>query len=396
VDVAQRLQRIPPYPFREIATLKREMQARGVEPIDFGIGDPDMPTPGFVIEALYQAAQDPATHPYDESGFGIPEYREAVADFGRRRYGLHLHPESEIQSCLGSKEALAHILWAYIDPSDVVLVPDPAYSVYKVQTTWCGGAAFPMPLDPAAGFLPDLGAIPTSVAKAAKLMFLNYPNNPTGGVASLEFFQEAVEFARRWDLLIVQDAAYAEVAFDGLEPPSVLQVEGAKDVCIEMHSFSKTFNMTGWRVAWAWGGAAPVAALSKVKSNVDSGTFMALQRAGIAALARYEEWVPQMRVEYQGRRDALVSGLQSLGWQLEAPRATFYVWIPVPPGYATAADFAAALLRECEVLAIPGTAYGDAGEGWLRMSLTLKGADKLGQIHEAIERMRVRLPGLWN
>ena len=257
LPIAQRLQRIPPYPFREIARIKRELQAQGIQPTDFGIGDPDMPTPKFVIEALYKAAQDPATHPYDETGFGIPEYLTAIAEFGRRRYGLDLEVEGEIQSCLGSKEALVHILWAYIDPSDVVLVPDPAYSVYKVQAAWAGGAAFPMPLDPQNGFLPDLESIPPAVAKAAKVLFLNYPNNPTGGVATLEFYREVLEFAQQHNLLIVQDAAYNEVAFDGFAPPSLLQVEGAREYVIEMHSFSKTFNMTGWRVAGP-GGARPM------------------------------------------------------------------------------------------------------------------------------------------
>lgn len=395
LPIAQRLQRIPPYPFREIARIKRELHAQGIQPTDFGIGDPDMPTPKFVIEALYKAAQDPATHPYDETGFGIPEYLTAIAEFGRRRYGLDLQVEGEIQSCLGSKEALVHILWAYIDPSDVVLVPDPAYSVYKVQAAWAGGAAFPMPLDPQNGFLPDLESIPPAVAKAAKVLFLNYPNNPTGGVATLEFYREVLEFAQQHNLLIVQDAAYNEVAFDGFAPPSLLQVEGAREYAIEMHSFSKTFNMTGWRVAWAWGGAAHVSALSKVKANVDSGTFMAIQRAGAVALEHYEDFAPTMRAEYQARRDALVEGLNSLGWNLQKPRATFYVWAPVPPGYETSAEFAAALLDQCHVLVIPGTAYGENGEGWFRMSLTLKDPDKLGAIQGAIERIGEKLPNLW-
>ena len=395
MEVAQRLQRIPPYPFREIAKIKRAMAEQGIEPIDFGIGDPDMPTPDFVIEALHEAAQDPETHPYDESGYGLPEFKQAVADFGKRRFGIEVSTENEIQSCLGSKEALVHILWAYVDPSDVVLVPEPAYSVYKVQTAWCGGAAFPMPLDPANGFLPDLSAIPTSVAKAARLLFLNYPNNPTGAVATREFYEEAIAFARKWDVLIVQDAAYSEVYYDGHLPSSLLEIEGARDVCIEMHSFSKTFNMTGWRVAWAWGGEKPVAALSKVKANVDSGTFMAVQRAGAVALSRYDEFAPTMRAEYQSRRDALIDGLNSLGWNLAKPQGTFYVWAPVPPSFPTAAEFSAKLLEECHVLTIPGTAYGDAGEGYIRMSLTLKAADKLGQIQEAISRIGERLPGLW-
>ncbi len=394
MELAQRLQRIPPYPFRAIAELKSRMISEGKEPIDFGIGDPDLPTPQFVVDALYEAAKDPSTHPYDETGYGTPEYKDAIARFAKRRFGIDVSPDGEIQSCIGSKEALVHIIWAYIDPSDVVLVPDPAYSVYKVQTTWCGGAPFPMPLRAENGFLPDLDAIPRSVAKAAKLLFLNYPNNPTGAVAPLEFYEQAVAFAQEFGLLIVNDCAYSEVAFDGYKPHSILEVDGAKDVAIEMHSLSKTFNMTGWRVGWAMGGKPYIEALSKCKSNVDSGTFMAIQRAGIAALDRFEEWVPNMQGEYQARRDALIDGLNSLGWNLEKPRAAFYVWVPVPPGY-TSETFATALLRDCRVLAIPGSVYGEFGEGFVRMSLTLKAHDKLGQINTAIENMRANLSLNW-
>lgn len=394
IPQAQRLQRIPPYPFREINALKNKMISEGQEPIDFGIGDPDLPTPDFIIDALAEAARDPETHPYDETGFGIPEYKQAIAEFSRRRFGIEVSPEGEIQGTIGSKESLVHIIWAYIDPSDVVLVPDPAYSVYKVQTTWCGGAAFPMPLLPENGFLPDLDRIPRSVARAAKLMFLNYPNNPTGAVASLDYLAQVIEFARANEILIVNDCAYSEVAFDGVQPPSILQAPGASEVAIEMHSLSKTFNMTGWRVGWAMGGKPFIEALSRCKSNVDSGTFMAIQRASIVALQRYEEWVPQMQGEYQRRRDAFVGGLNSLGWQLDMPQATFYVWVPVPPGY-TSASFATALLRDCQVLAIPGAVYGDYGEGFVRFSLTIKGQDKQAQIEEALTAMRNNLKLNW-
>jgi LL-diaminopimelate aminotransferase len=394
MEQAQRLQRIPPYPFREIAALKARMIEEGNEPIDFGIGDPDMPTPEFIIEALCEAAHDPATHQYDETGFGTPEYKQAIADFTRRRYSVEIDPEGEVQSCIGAKEALAHIVWAYVDPGDVVLVPDPAYSVFKVQTSWCGGAAFPMPLLPGNDFLPELEAIPAAVAQQAKLMFLNYPNNPTGAVAPLEFYERAVAFAREHEILIVQDAAYAEVAFDGHEPHSILQVEGAREVAIEMHSLSKTFNMTGWRVGWAMGGAEYVEGLSRAKSNVDSGTFMAIQRAAIAGLNSYEAWVGQMRAEYQQRRDALIEGLNSLGWSLERPNATFYVWVPAPPG-ETGESLATKLLRDCGVLAIPGGVYGPCGEDFVRMSLTIQGEDKLGLIEQAIENMRQGLELSW-
>lgn len=388
MEQAQRLQRIPPYPFREIAALKAKMIDEGNEPIDFGIGDPDMPTPQFVIDALCEAANDPETHPYDESGFGTDRYKGAIADFAKRRFGIDVDTEGEIQSTIGGKESLVHIVWAYIDPSDVVLVPDPAYSVYKVQTSWCGGAAFPMPLNAENDFLPDLDAIPEAVRQQAKMMFLNYPNNPTGAVAPLEYLERAVQFAREYEMVIVQDAAYAEVYYDEADRPhSILEIDGAKDVAIEIHSLSKTYNMTGWRVGWAMGGAEHVLALSKAKSNVDSGTFMAVQRAAATALDNYDDFAPEMQAEYKSRRDALVEGLQSLGCPIEAPRATFYVWIPVPEGYDSE-GFAKKLLGDCQVLAIPGAVYGAAGEGFVRMSLTIKGDDKIGQIEEAVENMR--------
>lgn len=394
MEQAQRLQRIPPYPFREIAALKTQMIAEGREPLDFGIGDPDVPTPQFVIDALCAAANDAETHPYDESGFGTEEYKRSIADFAKRRFGIEVDPAGEIQSTLGAKEALVHIVWAYIDPSDVVLVPDPAYSVYKAQTRWCGGAAFPMPLDPQNDFLPDYDALPMAVRQDAKMLFINYPNNPTGAVAPFEFLERTVEFAHQYDLVVVQDAAYSEVYYDSADRPhSILEVEGAKDVAIEMHSLSKTFNMTGWRAGWAMGGRAHVEALSRTKSNVDSGTFMAIQRAGIAALEHYDEWVSWVRAQYQERRDALVAGLQSLAWPVQPPKATFYLWAPVPRGY-TSIDFAKALLQEAGVLTIAGTAYGDCGEGFVRWSLTIQAEDKLGTIERAVEAIKTNLPGL--
>ena len=395
MELAQRLQRIPPYPFREIARTKSQMLAEGRQIIDFGIGDPDMPTPNFVIEALCEAAHDPATHQYDESGYGIPEFKQAISDFADARYEMDIDPDGEIQSCLGAKEALAHIVWAYIDPADVVLVPEPAYPVYGVQSIWCGATAFPMPLLPENDFLPDLAAIPPSVAQQAKLLFVNYPNNPTAAAATLEFFEELVGFARDNELLIVQDAAYNEVTFDGYQAPSILQVPGAKEVAIEFHSLSKTFNMTGWRVGWAWGGRDHIDALSTVKSNVDSGTFMAIQRAAVVALANFDSHVPQMHAEYQRRTEALVEGLNSLGWNLEKPQATFYVWAPVPPSFESSAQFAQALLEQCGVLVTPGSAYGATGEGFFRMSLTLGGPDKLGQIQQAIDNIARNMPELW-
>ncbi|MFP3903270.1 MAG: aminotransferase class I/II-fold pyridoxal phosphate-dependent enzyme, partial [Armatimonadota bacterium] len=377
------------------AQIKAKMIEEGNEPIDFGIGDPDMPTPEYVIEALCEAAHDPATHQYDESGYGLHEFKQAVSDFMDKRFGVQVDPDGEVQCTIGCKESLAHIIWAYIDPSDIVLVPDPAYSVYKVQTTWCGGAPFPMPLLPENGFLPDLDAIPEPTRKEAKMMFLNYPNNPTGAVADLTFFEEVVEFAREYQILVVNDCAYSEVRYEDYQTHSILEVEEAKECAIEMHSFSKTFNMTGWRVAWACGGEEFVDALSTAKSNVDSGTFMAIQRAAIAALEGYDEFIDELMSEYTRRRDALVDGLQRLGCPIEAPDATFYVWVPIPDNYDTAADFSKDLLTKCGVLCIPGAVYGAYGEGFVRFSLTIGGDDKIGQIEEAINRIDSTLSLEW-
>jgi LL-diaminopimelate aminotransferase len=386
MDRAYRLRTIPAYPFREIAALKAEMIGRGEKLIDFGIGDPDQPTPGFVIEAMSQAIRNARTHQYDESGFGYPEYREAVARHMQRRFGVEVDPATQIQSTIGCKEALVHIEWAYVDPGDTVLVPDPAYSVYRVQATFCGGAAFPMPLRPDRGFLPDLDAIPGSVAQRAKLLWLNYPNNPTGALADVEFYAKAVDYARRNDLLICQDASYIEVYYGNRKPSSILEVPGAAEVAIEFHSLSKTFNMTGWRVGFAVGGAEHVEALSRAKSNVDSGTFGAVQLAAAAALDQYASWAPTLRALYTARRDALGEGLRGLGWPVRLPEGAFYLWVPIPQGH-TSASFAKLLLETCGVLVVPGGVYGDWGEGYVRMSLTIMAPDPLAAIAEAVERM---------
>ncbi|MBM3472218.1 MAG: aminotransferase class I/II-fold pyridoxal phosphate-dependent enzyme [Armatimonadetes bacterium] len=386
MERAYRLRTIPPYPFRETAALKAQKIAQGEKLIDFGIGDPDQPTPDFVIEAMAKAIRDRRTHQYDETGHGYSEFLEAIARHMQRRFGVEVDPPKQIQSTIGCKEALVHIEWAYIDPGDIVLVPDPAYSVYKVQATFCGGAAYPMPLRETNGFLPDLGAIPPSIAKRAKLLWLNYPNNPTGAVADVGFLEQAVAFAREYDLFVCQDASYCEVYYGDEKPPSILQVPGAEEVAIEFHSLSKTFNMTGWRVGWAVGAEEPIDGLSKVKANVDSGTFGAVQLAAAVALDHYEEWAPTLREVYRQRRDALVEGLQGLGWPVTAPPGAFYLWVRVPQG-ETSASFAKTLLEDCGVLAVPGAVYGDHGEGYVRMSLTIMADDPLAAIAEAVARM---------
>lgn len=384
--IAARLSRVPPYPFEQIAKIKARKQQEGAELIDFGIGDPDLPTPDHVVEALREAATDPATHTYDESGNGLPEFRQAVADWYARRFGVKLDPETEIQHLVGSKEGIAHIFLAFVECGDCCLVPDPRYMVYSVGASFADGWFFPMPLRADNQFLPDLDAIPADVARNAKIMFINYPNNPTGAVASQEFFEKAVAFARERAILLCHDAAYSEVAFDGFRPQSILSVEGAKEVAVEFHSLSKTYNMTGWRLGFVVGNPHVLQALGKIKSNIDSGVFMAIQRAGVAALAGPQDCVDEMRATYQERRDRLVAGMKKMGWEATPPRATFYLWAGVPGGMKSA-EFSELLLDKANVLTIPGSLYGQEGEGYVRFSLTVKGPKGVDLIAAGLENM---------
>ncbi len=389
---AKRLDLIPPYLFGEIARMKAQALSEGRDLIDLGIGDPDQPTPSAIIDKLYECAQDPETHRYDESNAGDPTFLDAAAQWFEKRFGVSLDPKTELMLLIGSKEGLAHICWAFVDPGDVTLVQDPAYTVPKVNTLLAGGTPHPMPMSAESKWLPDLTAIPTDVARRAKLLFLNYPHNPTGAVAPPEFFAEAVAFAKEYDILICQDCAYAAVGFDGFQPPSILQTPGAKDVAIEMHSLSKTFNMTGWRIGFAAGNPDAVATLNKLKSNVDSKQFAAIDRA--AAWAMLNVTNDETLALYKRRRDLLVDGLNSLGWKLEKPQSSFYIWLPVPPGH-TSVSFTKDLIEKAGVLVIPGNGYGDAGEGYVRMSLTVNG-DKNGErISEAVERIRQNIPLSW-
>jgi len=383
---SSRLDRIPPYLFGEIARLKAEAIAAGRDLIDLGIGDPDQPTPEPIIAALCEAAHDPETHRYDESPAGWPAFLAAVSRWYGRRFGVSLDPESEIVLLIGSKEGLAHLAWAYLDPGDVALVPDPGYTVYRVNSLMAGGEVYPMPLRRERGFLPDLSEIPTDVARRAKLLYLNYPNNPTGAVADLDFFAEVVAFARQHDIVVCHDAAYSEVYYDGYRPPSFLQAPGAKEVGIEIHSVSKTFNMTGWRVGWAAGHPEVVRALNRLKSNLDSKQFGAVSQAAAHALDTWEADRPTLRL-YQKRRDILVGGLRALGFDVEPPKASFYVWLPVPAG-TTSAEFAKQLLVAAGVLVIPGNGYGEHGEGYVRLSLTVAGDRDGERVAEAVERIR--------
>ena len=381
---AKRLDLIPPYLFGEIARLKAAARAEGKDLIDFGIGDPDQPTPTPIIDRLYEEAKNPETHCYDESDAGDPIFLKQAAQWFYNRYGVEVTTDQMVL-LIGSKEGLAHLCWAYIDPGDIALIPDPNYTVPKVQTLLAGGQPYLMPLTIENNFLPDLTAIPTDVAKAAKLLFLNYPHNPTGAIAPLSFFNDAVRFAKEYDLLICNDCAYAEVGYDSYQPPSILQAEGAMDVAIETHSLSKTFNMTGWRIGFAVGNKEGITTLNRMKSNIDSKQFAAISRTAGWALLNASN--ADTLALYDLRRKRLIDGLNSLGWKLDYPKAGFFIWIPVPKGY-TSMTFAKVLLEKAGVLVIPGLGYGELGDGYIRMSLTING-DKAGErVDEAIRRIR--------
>ena len=384
---AKRLQALPPYVFAEMDRLKREQVKKGVDVISLGIGDPDLPTPSHIIQALAQAARDPANHQYP-SYEGMLTFRKAVADWYGSRFGVTLDPVTEVLSLIGSKEGIGHLALAFVDPGDAVLVPDPAYPVYQAGALFAGGDAYPMPLRPDRGFLPDLDAIPPETLKRAKILWLNYPNNPTGAVAPRGFLAQAVEFARRHRLILAHDAPYSELAYDGYRPESVLSVTGAKEVAVEFHSLSKTYNMTGWRAGFAVGNARILAGLGRIKTNLDSGVFQAVQYAGIAALTGLQQCVAENCRIYQERRDVLVGGLREMGFAVNSPKATFYLWVPVPSGF-TSTSFSLEVLAKAGVVLTPGSGFGAAGEGYVRATFTV-GVDRLREAVERIKKLGVR------
>jgi len=381
MNFARRIETLPPYLFAEISRKIAEKRAQGVDVISFAIGDPDLPTPEHILESLREASRDPANHRYPETE-GLPELREAIARWYERRFGVTLDPQREVLPLIGSKEGVGHIALCFIDPGDVALVPDPGYPVYSVGTMFAGGEAYYLPLTEENGFLPDLESVPADVLRRAKVLWLNYPNNPTGAVADLEFFERAVAFARRHGLAVLHDGPYSEVAFDGFRPPSFLQAEGAREVGIEFHSLSKSYNMTGWRIGMAAGNAQIIDALMRVKSNLDSGVPQAVQRMAITALGGPQECIAEHNRVYQRRRDRLVAALQGLGLRLQPPKASLYVWARVPEG-ATSVQFATRLLDEAGVVVTPGISYGPSGEGYVRLSLTLP--DQL--LEEGVRRL---------
>ena len=381
IEKAERLRRLPPYLFKEIDRQKEEVQAKGVDIIDLGVGDPDLPTPPHIIEALQRAAADPANHRYP-SYSGMAEFNATAARWYERRFDVDLDPGQEVVTLIGSKEGIAHVPLAFIDPGDIALVASPGYPVYHIGTQFAGGEPYFMDLLKENGFLPDLESISPEIAQKAKMMFINYPNNPTAAVATKDFFESVVSFANEYNVIICHDAAYSEMAFDGYRPMSFLQIRGAKSVGIEFHSLSKTYNMTGWRIGFAVGCADLISALGQVKSNIDSGAFQAVQIAGIAALEGDQACVEEMRQTYAERRDILLAGLHSMGLSVEEPRATFYLWVEVPHGY-TSAGFASLLLTKAGIVTTPGNGFGTAGEGYVRMALTVDRE----RIREAVERM---------
>jgi LL-diaminopimelate aminotransferase len=380
----------PPYVFAELARLKAEIVAGGGSVIDLGVGDPDTPTPAGIREALKVAVDEPSTHHYDLSPRGWPPFLAAATEWYSREFGVHLDPKTEAVQAIGSKEALAHLVWAYIDPGDIAILPNPAYSVYRVNTLFAGGVPYEYAVRPETGYLPDLSAIPSEVARRAKLFFTCYPHNPTGAVATRDFYCDLVSFCREHDILIVSDMAYATVAYDGFQVPSVLQVPDAKDVAIEFHSLSKMFQMTGWRLGFALGSSEATANLQRFKTNIDTKAFAAIAEAGAYAL-RHEN--PHLIVPlYQARRDALCEGLRRIGWQVETPKAAFYVWAAIPDRRMTSFEFSRELLRRAQVMVTPGDSYGSEGEGFVRFSLTLTG-DCGGELFEEAVR-RIAASGL--
>ena len=381
IEPAGRIKTLPPYLFAAIDEMKKKAIARGVDIINLGIGDPDLPTPAPIVERMRQEAGNPKHHQYP-SYEGMLSFRLAVADWYKRRFGVSLDTADEVLALIGSKEGIGHVPLAFVDPGDVVLVPSPGYPVYPVGTSFAGGTSYMMPLTKANHFLPDLQAIPRDVARKAKLMFLNYPNNPTSVTAGRDFFTRVVEFANEHKIIVCHDAAYSEVYYDGRKPASFLEADGAKEVGVEFHSLSKTFNMTGWRIGFAVGNKQVLAGLGKVKSNLDSGVFQAVQEAGIVGLRDGDALAEGIRAVYQERRDALLPGLKRIGLEVEPLHAAFYVWITVPKGFTSAA-FTAHLLEKAGIVTTPGNGFGEAGEGYVRLTLcTTK-----ERLLEAVSRM---------
>ncbi len=382
MKLAKRIQDLPPYLFAAISKKIAQKKAEGVDVISFAIGDPDLPTPPHILDSLVEAARDPANQGYPDSD-GLPEFRKAVAGWYERRFGVAFDPDKEVLPLIGSKEGIGHIPLCFIDPGDVALVPDPGYPVYPVSVQLAGGIVHALPLKEERDYLPDFDAVPDDVANKAKLLFLNYPSNPTSAVADVAFFERAVAFAKQHDIVVVHDMAYSEIAYDEYVPPSFMEAAGARDVGIEVHSLSKSYNMTGWRIGMAVGNAALIDALGTVKSNLDSGIPNAIQRMAITALEGQQDFIQENNAIYQRRRDTLVDAVRSAGLEVIPPKASLYLWCRLPDGMGSI-DFAARLLNDTGVVVTPGVGYGKHGEGYVRLSLTVPD----DRLEEGIKRLK--------
>ncbi len=382
IDLSNRLKKLPPYLFVEIDNAKKRAREEGKDVIDLGVGDPDRPTPKFILESIHKASLDPETHRYPTNK-GFPELRIEIARWYKVRFNVDLDPDREILPLIGSKEGIAHIPLAFINQGDVGLIPDPGYPPYNSGIIFAGGEPYKMPLLAKNNFLPDLHHIKHNALARAKLMFLNYPNNPTSAVCDSSFFKEVVNFAEKHNIIVCHDAAYSELSFDGLKTKSFLNTEGAKSVGVEFHSFSKIFNMTGWRLGFVCGNPKIIDALAKVKSNIDSGVVNAVQASGIEALKKIDKITVAAKMLYEKRRNVFVDGLNKLGWNISKPKATFYVWAPVFGRY-TSTTLAAEILEKCAVVVTPGNGFGESGEGYVRMALTVDET----RLKEAVSRIR--------
>jgi len=378
IEFSKRLQRLPPYLFAEIDKAKRAARAQGRDIIDLGVGDPDAATPKFIIDALTKAAKDGKNHHYAFDA-GMPELRQTISAWCQKRFNIVLDPDTEVYPLIGSKEGLTHLPIGIVNPGDRVLIPDPAYPAYRSSVIFAGGEVVPLALRAKNNFLPELSDL-----KNAKAVFLNYPNNPTAATLPKAYMKDLVAVAKKENIIVISDLAYSEVYYDNEKPSSLFEIDGAKDIAIEFHSFSKTFYMTGWRIGWACGNAKLIAALAKVKTNIDSGIFQAIQVAGIEALKKGDKAVADMRRLYQGRRDAFIKGLKAIGWDVPAPKATFYVWAPIPKKFKTSMETAKAFLDQADIVATPGVGFGSCGEGYIRMTIT---TDK-ARLLKAVERLK--------
>ena len=389
MQFAKRVGEVPPYIFVQITRKIAEKKAQGIDVISFGIGDPDRPTPDRIVESLREAALDPSNHAYPDTD-GLLDFKKAVASWYQRRFGIAIEADKEVMTLIGAKDGIGHAALCFIDPGDIALVPDPGYPVYSVGTLFAGGESYWLPLKEENGWLVDLDAIPEDVARRAKVLWLNYPNNPTGATADLDYFNKVVRFAKQYDIAVLHDACYTEIAYDGFQPVSFLQAEGAMDVALEFHSLSKTYNMTGWRIGMLVGNAEMIENMLIIKSNIDSGVPQAVQRMAIEALNSPLDVVDGINAVYQSRRDRIVPVLRSIGMHVDPPRASLYIWARVPEGY-TSAEFSELVLEETNVLVSPGSAYGPSGEGYVRLSMTVSD-DRIDQALDRLSAWRIPAP----